>query len=110
MIRGNKSLEAVDQGSGQGLVFGVTRFASKVGQPRDLSNVLETMRKVLDDAGWEWAGSRTFRRTVATMPDERGHGTGAIATLLGQDHVTTMSYIKPKAVGVAAAIAFDAAW
>lgn len=90
-----------------GLAFGVTRFASKAGNPRDLSNVLDTLRRVLDQAGCEWAGSHTFRRTVATMLDELGHGTGAIATLLGQDPVTTMSYINPKAVGRAAAIAFE---
>lgn len=91
-----------------GLVFGVTRYASKAGKPRDLSNVLETLRKVLDESGCEWAGSHTFRRTVATMLDDRGHGTGAIATLLGQDPVTTMSYIKTGTVGNAAALAFDA--
>jgi integrase len=93
-----------------GLVFGVTRYASKVGKRRDLSNVLDTLRRILDESGYSWAGSHTFRRTVATMLDERGHGTGAIATLLGQDPVTTMSYIKRKTVGDAAALAFDAAW
>ncbi|MDN4175581.1 site-specific integrase [Nocardioides sp. SOB77] len=93
-----------------GLVFGVTRYASKVGKPRDLSNVLDTLRRVLDDAGATWAGSHTFRRSVATMLDERGHGVGAIATLLGQDPVTTMSYIKTKNVGEAAALAFESEW
>lgn len=93
-----------------GLVFGITRYASKRGKPRDLSNVLDTLRALLDDAGMPWAGSHTFRRTVATMLDERGHGVGAIATLLGQDPITTMSYIKTKPVGHAAAVAFDVAF
>lgn len=90
-----------------GLVFGVTRFASKVGQPRDLPNVLNTLRGILDRAGCEWAGSHTFRRTVATMLDGKGVGTGAIATVLGQDPVTTSSYIKTAKVGDAAASALD---
>lgn len=94
----------------QGLVFGVTRYTSKVGNPRDLSNVLDTMRRLLDGAGMDWAGSHTFRRTVATMLDAKGHGVGAIATLLGQDPVTTMSYIKTTTVGHAAATSFDEAF
>lgn len=94
----------------EGLVFGVTRFASKAGKPRDLSNVLDTLRGVLDSAGCEWAGSHTFRRTVATVLDDKGVGTGAIATLLGQDPVTTSSYIKTKRVGDAAARALTEAF
>lgn len=94
----------------KGLVFGVTRYASKAGNPRDLSNVLDTLRGVLDAAGCEWAGSHTFRRTVATMLDDAGMRTGAIATVLGQDPVTTSSYIKTKRVGDAAALALAEAF
>lgn len=94
----------------KGLVFGVTRYASKTGNPRDLSNVLDTLRGVLDASGCEWAGSHTFRRTVATMLDDAGVGTGAIATVLGQDPVTTSSYIKTKRVGDAAALALAEAF
>lgn len=72
--------------------------------------MLDTLRGILDDADAGWAGSHTFRRTVATMLDEHGHGVGAIATLLGQDPATTMSYIKTKKIGDAAATTFDAAW
>lgn len=86
----------------KGLVFGVTRYAGKMGEPRDLSNVLTTLRAILDDAGTEWAGSHTFRRSVATMLDDAGYGAGAIASLLGQDPVTTMSYIKRKTTADAA--------
>jgi integrase len=94
----------------KGLVFGVTRYSSKLGKPRDLSNVLDTMRGVLDSAGCEWAGTHTFRRTVATMLDDAGVGTGAIATVLGQDPVTTSSYIKTSRIGDAAAVALDTAF
>lgn len=91
-------------------MLGVTRYCNKLGSPRDQSNVLDTLRRVLDEAGCQWAGSHTSRRTVATMLDERGYGAGAIATLLGQDPVTTMSYIKRKSVGDVAALAFEAAF
>lgn len=85
----------------KGLVFGVTRYASKAGQPRDLSNVLETMRSILDAAGCDWAGSHTFRRTYATLADESGASLGQIAAVLGQDPVTTSTYIKTRPVAAA---------
>ena len=49
-----------------GLVFGVTRYASKLGQPRDTTNVLAALRRVFEKADTRWAGSHTFRRTVAS--------------------------------------------
>lgn len=84
-----------------GLVFGVTRYASKVGNPRDLSNVLDQMRSVLDAAGCSWAGSHTFRRTYATLADESGASLGQIAAVLGQDPVTTSTYIKTRPIATA---------
>jgi hypothetical protein len=51
-----------------------------------------------------------IRRTVATMLDDAGIGTGAIATALGQDPVTTSSYVKTKRVGDAAAVALSVAF
>jgi len=84
-----------------GLVFGVTRYSSKLGQPRDLANVLTTMREVLDEAGCPWAGSHTFRRTYATLADEAGASLGQIAAVLGQDPVTTSTYIKTRPVATA---------
>lgn len=84
-----------------GLVFGVTRFTSKVGQPRDLSNVLADMREVLDDAGCPWSGSHSFRRTYATLADEAGASLGQIASVLGQDPATTATYIKTRPVAIA---------
>jgi len=49
-----------------GLVFGTTYFASKLGQPRDRNNVGKVFRSVFDSAGVQWAGTHTFRRTVAS--------------------------------------------
>lgn len=104
----------------RGLVFGVTRYATVkkdrkprngkpgrkagdnlAGEPRDLSNVLDTLRGVLDDAGCPWAGSHTFRRTYATLADEAGASLGQIAAVLGQDPVTTSTYIKTRPVATA---------
>lgn len=84
-----------------GLVFGVTRYASKMGQPRDLSNVLDKMRRLLDTAGCPWAGSHTFRRTYATLADDAGASLGQIAAVLGQDPATTATYIKTRPVATA---------
>ncbi|GAA1736226.1 site-specific integrase [Aeromicrobium alkaliterrae] len=84
-----------------GLVFGVTRYASKMGQPRDLSNVLDKMRSLLDTAGCPWAGSHTFRRTYATLADDAGASLGQIAAVLGQDPATTATYIKTRPVATA---------
>jgi integrase len=84
-----------------GLAFGVTRYTTKMGQPRDLSNVLNTIRDVLDTAGCEWAGSHTFRRTYATLADDAGASLGQIAAVLGQDPVTTSTYIKTRPVATA---------
>lgn len=90
-----------------GLVFGVTRYASKRGQPRDLSNVLDTLRDVLDSAGCPWAGSHTFRRTYATLADEAGASLGQIAAVLGQDPVTTSTYIKTRPIATAVDVLSD---
>lgn len=66
-----------------GLVFGVTRFSTKVGQPRQTRNVAKSLRIVFDKAGVQWAGSHTFRRTVATWMDEAGCSLAEIANQLG---------------------------
>lgn len=63
-----------------------------------------------DTANAARPGSHTFRRTVATMLDDAGGGIGAIATVLGQDPVTTSGYIKTAHVGDAAALTLDTAF
>lgn len=84
-----------------GLVFGITRYPSKAGEPRDLSNVLDVLRRLLDRAGCPWAGSHTFRRTYATLADEANASLGQIAAVLGQDPATTATYIKTRPVAAA---------
>jgi len=77
-----------------GLVFGVTRFHAKVGQPRDRNNVSKSLRRVFAKAGVPWAGTHTFRRTVATWMDDAGHSLASIANQLGHaDTNVTAKYL-----------------
>lgn len=81
----------------KGLVFGVTRYATKVGQPRDVSNTIRKITPVLAGVGLPWAGTHTFRRTVATWMDESGAGLAEIADQLGHANVTvTAGYLGRK--------------
>jgi integrase len=75
-------------------VFGTTRFESKRGQAREVGNVLRAVRGVLSEAGLSWAGSHTFRRTVATWMDASGAPLAEIANQLGHADVnTTAGYL-----------------
>lgn len=77
-----------------GLVFGVTYFTSKLGQPRDRNNVGKAMRRVFATAGVPWAGTHTFRRTVASWMDENGASLAEIANQLGHaDTNVTAGYL-----------------
>jgi len=77
-----------------GLVFGTTRFGSKRGQAREVGNVLKGIRRVLTTAELSWAGSHTFRRTVATWMDASGAPLAEIANQLGHTDVnTTAGYL-----------------
>jgi integrase len=88
----------------KGLVFGVTRYPSKLGQERDVNNVLRVLRRVLADAGMPWAGSHTFRRTVATWMDEQGAPLAEIAAQLGHANTSvTHRYLARKAAPTRAA-------
>lgn len=87
-----------------GLVFGVTRYSSKLGEPRDVNNALKALRRVLADAGLPWAGSHTFRRTVATWMDEAGSPLAEIAAQLGHANTTvTTRYLARKVAPTRAA-------
>ncbi|MCW2735899.1 site-specific integrase [Nocardioides sp.] len=78
----------------RGLVFGVTRYASKAGQPRDRNNVSKSLRRVFAKAGVPWAGTHTFRRTVATWLDANGAALAEIANQLGHaDTNVTANYL-----------------
>lgn len=80
-----------------GQVFGITYFTSKLGQPRDKNNVGRAMRQVFDSAGVRWAGTHTFRRTVATWMDEDGAPLAEIANQLGHADINvTATYLGRK--------------
>lgn len=86
--------ERADLHGTQGLVFGVTRYPSKAGQPRDRNNVSASLRKVFAKAGVRWAGTHTFRRTVATWLDANGAALAEIANQLGHaDTNVTANYL-----------------
>ncbi|WP_182527222.1 tyrosine-type recombinase/integrase [Nocardioides dongkuii] len=71
------------------LGLGTTRFDTKLGQPREVGNVLRAIRRTLADARPTWAGSHTFRRTVATWMDADGAPLAEIANQLGHVDVNT---------------------
>lgn len=78
---------------GRGPRVGIER----TGRPRDLNNVLKQLRKVLREAGVPWAGSHTFRRTVASWMDAQGAPLAEIANQLGHgDVMVTAGYLGRK--------------
>lgn len=96
--------ERADLHGQTGLVFGVTYFTSKLGQPRDRNNVSKALRRVFVSAGVPWAGSHTFRRTVASWLDEAGAPLAEIANQLGHaDTNVTAKYLGRKTLPTRAA-------
>lgn len=88
----------------KGLVFGVTRFESKLGEPRTADNVLSVFRRCFKTAGVPWAGSHTFRRSVATWMDASGAPLAEIANQLGHGDVNvTAGYLGRKVAPTRAA-------
>lgn len=80
-----------------GLVFGITRYASKAGEPRDTNNVSKSLRRAFARAGVRWAGTHTFRRTVASWLDAAGAPLAEIANQLGHADVNvTAAYLGRK--------------
>lgn len=87
-----------------GLVFGITYFTSKLGEPRDRNNVSKALRAVFARAGVPWAGTHTFRRTVASWLDEAGAPLAEIANQLGHaDTNVTAKYLGRKVAPTRAA-------
>lgn len=70
-------------------------FPSPRGKLRDPSNTTKALRSALDRAGFEWATSHTFRRTAATLMDQRGLTAREIAGQLGHasPSITTDVYM-----------------
>lgn len=58
-------------------------FPSPLGCVRNVSNTTGMLRHILDDLGYDWVHSHTFRKTVATRLDEAGLSPRQIADHLG---------------------------
>lgn len=87
-----------------GLIFGITYFTTKLGQPRDRNNVSKALRRVFAAAGVQWAGTHTFRRTVASWMDGAGCSLAEIANQLGHaDTNVTAKYLGRKTAPTRAA-------
>lgn len=71
---------------------GYTFPSVRSGLRRDLRNTEKHVRDVFDRAGFEWAISHTFRRTVATDIDKAGLGASEAAAVLGNDPLTTARF------------------
>ncbi len=77
-----------------GLVFGVTRYESKRGNPRDRNNVCKSLRLVFKEAEVQWAGTHSYRRTVASWLDANGASLAEIADQLGHGDINvTAQYL-----------------
>jgi integrase len=82
----------------EGQVFGTTRFsvsrtgADILGKPRDRQNVLKAIRAVLTQADARWAGSHSFRRTVATWMDQAGAPLAEIGAQLGHSDLNVTAH------------------
>ena len=89
--------QRADTHGSAGLVFGITYFTTKAGLPRDRNNVSKALRRVFAAAGLQWAGTHTFRRTVASWMDEAGCPLAEIANQLGHaDTNVTAGYLGRK--------------
>ncbi len=68
---------------------------------RDPNNTSGDLRQALDRAGFPWATSHTFRRTVATRLDDAGLSARQIADHLGRSRPsltrTSTSAVAPPA-------------
>lgn len=84
-------------------------FAAQLGGLRDPSNTAADMREALDAAGFPWATSHVFRKTVATLMDSAGLSARAAADQLGHADVSTTQdvYMGRKVATVQAAAALE---
>jgi integrase len=81
-------------------------FPAPKGGYRDPSNSQADLRKAFDNAGYGWAVSHTFRRTVASLMDEDGRTARAIADQLGHSRTSQSQdkYIARRATSDAAEV------
>ncbi|HZW45048.1 MAG TPA: site-specific integrase [Dermatophilaceae bacterium] len=87
----------------------VALFPSPIGHVRDSSNTAADLRRALDDAGFGWVSSHTFRKTVATRLDDAGLSARQIADHLGhaQPSMTMDVYMGRKVASSDAARVLD---
>lgn len=85
-------------------------FTAPLGGLRDPSNTQADLRSVLDDAGYPWVTSHTFRKTAATLLERSGMTARAVADQLGHSDVTTTQnhYFGRKMVSDDAATVLEA--
>jgi integrase len=77
----------------------------------DPSNTIHRVREAFDECGYEWVTSHVFRKTVATIMDEAGLPTSAIADQLGNTQaVVDKHYRAKRAVNEAGAAALEGAF
>ncbi|WP_311209503.1 MULTISPECIES: site-specific integrase [unclassified Aeromicrobium] len=74
---------------GEGYVFASPAFLNSPESLWDGRQIQREIRTILDSAGFPWATSHTFRRTVATRLDERGARARDIADQLGHAQIRT---------------------
>lgn len=74
---------------GEGYVFASPAFLNSPESLWEGRQIQREVRVILDGAGFPWATSHTFRRTVATRLDERGARARDIADQLGHAQIRT---------------------
>ena len=67
---------------------GTSSFLSQQGKLRDRSNTSSDLRDALDQLGFSWVTSHTFRKTAATLLDESGLTVRKIADQIGHADVS----------------------
>ncbi|RMB62323.1 hypothetical protein EAX62_07145 [Tessaracoccus antarcticus] len=63
----------------------VALFPSPLGRLRNVSDTTGELRRILDDLGFDWVSSHTFRKTVATRLDDAGFSARVIVDHLGHE-------------------------
>ncbi len=65
-------------------------FPSQQGKIRERSNTNADVREALDELGFDWVTTHTFRKTTATLLDEGGLTVREIADQLGHRRVSIL--------------------
>lgn len=87
----------------------VVMFPSPYGRVRDTSNTAADLRRVFNNAGFEWVSSHTLRKTAATRLDDAGFSARQIADHLGhaQPSMTQDVYLGRRAANPEVAATLD---